>query len=360
MYWVLRKFISLLVITLSTFFGIIIFELGLKLLNSNDEWHIVKKGNILRNFYYSYDVTTLYSTKQKKVEYIRNEFGLRDNCKSTKDINILTVGGSTTDQRFVAFKSTYQYILEDKLKEFDKNFGCVTNAGVDGHSTWGHIFSFEKWFPLIPDLQPKYVLLYIGVNDVNFKRANTPTKNDQNLDQNQNKFLENFQTYNSLMPIYKFLQMKFDKKSTIPYHGRFPHNITDNDYQINLLNSKTKELSKINADSFKIRLQRILKYIHNLNAIPICVTQPHRYATIKSGQIYGVPNVYWGEGFSGVDYDYSIRKINAVIKELCINTLDLYNYKFKKGDFYDGIHTTSSGSKKIGEEMASFIISNFY
>ena len=88
--------------------------------------------------------------------------GLLELGKSNKDIEILTVGGSTTDQRFVPFKYTYQFVLQKKLKEHDVSFGCVSNAGVDGHSTWGHIFSFKNWFPLIPDLNPKYVLLYIG------------------------------------------------------------------------------------------------------------------------------------------------------------------------------------------------------
>ena len=93
---------------------------------------------------------------------MRNEFGLRDSCDSIKDIEILTIGGSTTDQRYVPFKFTYQSIIEQRLKEVDRNFGCVSNAGVDGHSTWGHLFSFEKWFPLIPNLKPNFIILYIG------------------------------------------------------------------------------------------------------------------------------------------------------------------------------------------------------
>ena len=51
----------------------------------------------------------------------------------------------------------------------DKKFGCVTNAGVDGHSTWGHIFAFEHWFPLIPDLKPKFVSRYVDYQQEAFR-----------------------------------------------------------------------------------------------------------------------------------------------------------------------------------------------
>ena len=66
---------------------------------------------------------------------------MRSNCKNTKDVKILTVGGSTTDQRYINLDSTFQSILESKINQYiDKNI-CIANAGVDGHTTFGHIYS---------------------------------------------------------------------------------------------------------------------------------------------------------------------------------------------------------------------------
>ena len=90
------------------------------------------------------------------------------------------------------------------------------------------------------------------------------------------------------------------------------------------------------------------------------LVQPHRFVKEKDEVIWGVENVL-GDGFSGIYYDYSIRKLNNVIFELCgKNTVDLYNHKFSYSHFYDGVHTTASGSEEIGKIVAEFIIKNFY
>ena len=79
------------------------------------------------------------------------------------------------------------------------------------------------------------------------------------------------------------------------------------------MNDQTKFLSEQNASIFHSRLQSLMKHISSLGSIPICVTQPHRYVmTKKDGKTYGIPNV-WGKGFSGLDYDYSLQKLNDVI-----------------------------------------------
>ena len=126
------------------------------------------------------------------------------------------------------------------------------------------------------------------------------------------------------------------------------------------MNPKTERLSTENADAFRSRMILLLEEIRALNSIPICVTQPHRYVIKNVDQAYGIPNVL-GYGFSGIDYDYSIRKLNNVIYDLCgTNTIDLYNHHFSNSHFYDGIHTTPSGSIEIGDRLADFIIPRFF
>ena len=57
-----------------------------------------------------------------------------------KDKGILTIGGSTTDQRFVSDGYTFQdYLYINLNKEFK-----IYNGGVDGQSTLGHIYSIKK------------------------------------------------------------------------------------------------------------------------------------------------------------------------------------------------------------------------
>ncbi|MDA7544529.1 SGNH/GDSL hydrolase family protein [Alphaproteobacteria bacterium] len=360
MSWIKKKTASLLVVALSCILGVFLFEIGLRIISLDDPWSKTRELNILRNFQITYDISNLYQNDSLVADYKRNEYGLRDVCENPGEIDILTIGGSTTDQRYVPFDSSYQSILEKQLITHVDDFGCVSNAGVDGHSTWGHLFSFEHWFPLIPGLKPKFILLYVGVNDANFQRTNDPISGfDNNMQGGMKGFLKRFEIVNALLPLYRLLRQSSENDSAA-YAGHSPRLYFDDEYLIDIINEQTEFLSAQNAKAFRSRMHSLLKSILALDAIPICVTQPHRYVMKKNDKIYGVSNVL-GEDFSGIDYDYSIRKLNDVMFELCgENTLDLYNHKFLSSHFYDGVHTTAMGSTEIGERMAEFIIEKFF
>lgn len=355
-----KKLASLLIVTLSCLTGLVVIEIGLRFIHFDNPWQVNEEANILRNFQFTYDVSKLYSSDSLNVKYMRNEYGLRDSCVSPDQIEILTIGGSTTDQRYVPLELTYQSRLQERLNDVDDGFGCVSNAGIDGHSTWGHLFAFENWFPLIPELRPKFILLYVGINDANFSRANTPKVTYYQINKNTIKtFLKTFQLVKALLPIYRLIRQSSENLSTV-YAGHNPRSYVRSDYKVTEMNEETIRLSTENAEAFKSRMIGLLEQIRTLNAIPVCVTQPHRYVIEVNDQTYGIPNVL-GEGLSGIDYDFSIRQLNAVMFELCgQNTLDLYSHSFLNSHFYDGAHTTPLGSQVIGERMADFFIEKFY
>ena len=145
----MKKMLSALtLITFGICVSLVLVETSLRIIDAGDIWSKTKKANILRNFVFEYDLDDLYPSIPNKVLYIRNEYGLRDNCDHPSEIAILTIGGSTTDQRYVEFSSTFQTVLQKRLTQEIGYFGCITNAGVDGHSTWGHLFAFKNWFGL--------------------------------------------------------------------------------------------------------------------------------------------------------------------------------------------------------------------
>lgn len=76
----------------------------------------VELGNIplLRDYDYSFDVSDLYS-REEPVRYRRDHFGLRGDFDNYAEIDILTLGGSTTDQRYVPLESTFQEVMERDL-----------------------------------------------------------------------------------------------------------------------------------------------------------------------------------------------------------------------------------------------------
>ena len=80
-----------------------------------------------------YFLNGLYEGKKTKILYKRDQFGLRGRNKSLKKIDILTVGGSTTDERFVNEKETWSEQLEYLINNYTKsNKIDVVNAGIDG------------------------------------------------------------------------------------------------------------------------------------------------------------------------------------------------------------------------------------
>ena len=108
----------------------------------------------------SYDVSGLYKDGGV-VLYTRDEAGYRGFDRDSRPI-LLTIGGSTTDQRYVSDDDTWQSILEVEIaKKLD-----VVNGGVDGQSTFGHLVSIRDWHSdELGDAKVQGVLYYLGVND---------------------------------------------------------------------------------------------------------------------------------------------------------------------------------------------------
>jgi lysophospholipase L1-like esterase len=77
-------------------------------------------------------------------------------------LSIISVGGSTTQCFFLSDGKTWTDRLGDRL---DRSFRdvWVNNAGLDGHSTYGHVVLMEDH---VAKLHPKVVLFLIGANDV--------------------------------------------------------------------------------------------------------------------------------------------------------------------------------------------------
>ena len=145
-------------------FILIIFEL------LNGFWFrsLLEKNLLNLNALYDTDIKINpndYYQNNQNISYSRNKYGLRTDCQNMQDIDIVSIGGSTTDQRYIDYKETFSYILQEKLSKNSDSSVCVANAGVDGHKLLANIDSLENWFPLIPSFNPRYYLLNIGIND---------------------------------------------------------------------------------------------------------------------------------------------------------------------------------------------------
>lgn len=351
-----RKLFLIFIIIFSSILTFIFLESFLRYINNEKEWNVTREANILRNFKFNYYVGNLYQANYKYVLYERDKYGLRDNCNSLDQIKILTVGGSTTDQRFVPLSSTFQSVIQNRISLKADKFICVSNAGVDGHSTFGHIFSFNKWFPLIP-FNPKYIILYVGINDINLNRVNIPNVEDKIKNVSVKDYIKKLEIVQRLLPLYRFLN-QVNLNQNIPYANHIAMNYKTNDYWVSQLNPYTKLLTEKNNFYFKRRFQAIINFVRAWDAVPICVTHIHRYTKNINGKKFGISDVF-DKNFSGLDFDYSLKSINSEIANLCgKHIINLNDYNFKDDHFYDGVHTTPSGSEFIGNILSDYIINN--
>ncbi len=105
----------------------------------------------------------------------RNELGFRGPSLPpdlSSQLSIITVGGSTTECHFNNDDKTWPFLLGQKL---DASFNHVwlNNAGLDGHSTFGHQVLLQDH---LVKIRPKVILFLTGVNDIESDR---PSFHDQ-------------------------------------------------------------------------------------------------------------------------------------------------------------------------------------
>ena len=275
--------------------------------------------------------------------YKKDEFGFRGNYKNISNVKIITVGGSTTDERWIDENLTWSHLLQKKLENTYANIK-VANAGTMGQSTIGHLKNFEIWFNQIPNLKPEYFIYYIGINDSilllkaldkykdkrNYNEADTLVS--KKLFERQVRYLKNNSVFYKLFKLIDgyFLAKKY---GVTHFTGTWK-------------NKKKIKPIEVNKED-KIVLQFLIEYQKRLKKIN------ERTKKYKSKTIFITQIVHKDHFLSN-----ALNIINITTKNFCINNeiiclpLDeKVNFDFEK-NFYDGIHTRPSGNKKIAEYIS--------
>lgn len=310
----------------------------------------IKNLNVIISAKYTYDCD-LYSDTNIKIQYTRDDFGLRGggSFNRPEEINILTVGGSTTDQRYINDGETWQDIIENCYKAEGSKV-ILANAGVDGQSTFGHIKNFQNWFNNIPNLKPEYIVFYIGIND--FYRTADNSSFDMLDDSNFKK------TFKDNSIFYNFYQTYRNWRKAISY-GLGHKKVSFPEFTYVEKGVAPKELYTLydkNIIGFENRIKKLAECSRALGAEPIFVSQPCMMFKINnSGIVQGVSETSFIEGYpyNGIDYYHLLNRLNDAMYKICKDNfkyIDLTNAPvWDEKDFYDFFHNTPSGAKKIGE-----------
>jgi hypothetical protein len=283
---------------------------------------------------------------EKTIDYVRDSQCLRGSYKASS-IDVITVGGSTTDQRYITEGETWQ---DSIARYFNRNGRqlSIANAGVDGQSTIGNLWDFEYWFPKLSS-QPKVYLFYVGGNDIyrtspagSFDDAVRRMGSLGNLIKGRSAL---YHLYRTIIGIHEAQKM-----------GSLPRRVNFNEmtYTEKPLLSDYSFYDKYLQHELIPRLVALAGAARNLGSEPIFVTQRSYFWREIDGHIYGIASPFnvGGVEVNGVDRFVMERaQINA-IRNFCesrkLSCIDGDQAVNSEEDFHDFTHNTPQGAEKLG------------
>ena len=328
--------------------------------------------NIIRGRTLHFRLDDLYPAEYRTTAYTRDPFGLRGSHASPGEITVLTVGGSTTDQRYITDGQTWQDVLERNGRAAGKK-AVVANAGLDGQSTHGHIKNFDWWFPNVPGLKPRIVVFYVGVNDF----YNDGSTIHDRLVQDRVKPAWRIIAENPAVAGHLVCAL-LSENSALFRLGRTLHGLYlarvrhDLGHGMNakpvpfdavpwtpapLLNAYDGIMHRPLA-AYRDRLTLLIARTQEFGATPVFVTQPTRRYKFRDGRLLGSPEMidYGGTAVNGVDYYRMMRILDGVTCSTAAahgaRCIDMARERiWEDDDFYDPWHMTPKGAKKVGDYL---------
>jgi len=305
-----------------------------------------------------------------------NSIGYRSHEKNdTSLINIIVLGGSTTECLYLSQNLTWPSLLE---KQLNKNYGNkyqIFNGGRSGLNSNHHLIQLQKllknnnWIDVIIVLE--------GINDLQYALSlgNNYTKEDA-----QTIYDESFMVspINDKLPFYKrsylFMYLSKLKRAVLSYNlGQDPYGYEyikwryNREHASEIIDSMPG-LNKSLSD-FKINNESMIDLTKSYNKRIIFLTQPvvwrDNMPTSQKelcwfGWIGANQNINNGIYYSFRILNKSIEKYNSLLKEICkernVDCIDLEKALEKDTTtFYDDCHFNKSGADKVAQLVYKFI-----
>lgn len=312
--------------------------------------------SIPRNIQVRYDARKLYPTSRERITYTRDIFGLRGSHSTVKDIGILVVGGSTTDQRYIDDDATWDAVMQRDLRKRGYNI-TVANAGIDGQSTLGHLRSFKTWFSNIPDLRPAYVVFYLGINDSVYLREKNELQGSDAI-ASSNALWESvktksifYQIFERLWGTYKAREYGIFSPMTIQNEEITMKNILeDANNPFSARSSDAKPGNLAYADVYEQNLLKLDALSRGMGAKAVFASQPAGTCRFEGATVLQQA----GTSFDCVSLAY-INKLTAEVSgRNNIPFIDVASRLTltRPSEMYDYVHANETGARLIGEVFA--------
>jgi lysophospholipase L1-like esterase len=283
------------------------------------------------------------------ITFRRDRYGLRGGPENPADIDVLAIGGSTTIERYLDEGDTWTAVLQRLLREG----GCPTtiaNAGIDGYSTAGNIASFDGWLDTIPGLKPRFVLVYVGINDAILNPRKADFLGSERYPTRWRQFEHFVAAHSALHRAYSMLRgaLRARKAKLVYNQSPVPRTIA---WQPAALPAGFAATATEKVAAYRQRLAELSRLIHTFGARPVYVTQRRADGRQVDGQWQQWPGTNGARDTATLDaIDAATLAFCHASGEACVDLAG--QIVLGPGDFSDSIHTSPAGSARVAQFLA--------
>ena len=283
--------------------------------------------------------------------------------KWSEHFTIICVGGSTTQCLYLSDGKTWPDQLASKLAHDFENV-WVNNAGIDGHSTFGHLELLNQY---LGGLRPKFLLFYVGLNDVDRHDLNLNDQSSLRSQARQNDSLaRSFQRFllrrSDAFALLDNLRLQWSAKQRGLTHGELMgHRQLTNDVAPKPLSRMARQQWLQTRDpsclaGYEARLRAIVERCRELQIECALATQPVLYGN-GVDDITGIDleSIRVGEVDGATQWELLQRYNQITLKvgqDLIVPVIDVADRLPKSSlYFYDLTHYNIEGAKKVATIM---------
>lgn len=299
------------------------------------------------------------SRLDKNIYYSRNSLGFRGPEKptSTGYISMITIGGSTTACTFLSDSCTWAFLLGKKLQLTNPNV-WLNNAGVDGHSSFGHLLMLRDH--IVP-LKPDIAIFLMGIND---------TETDQSVEFDEmtekkiqtrsvKSFIKSLFNYSELgRTAFHFYQVRIAYKKGLYHQDIDVKKLIDNPQPDSIFIIRLQR-QQVFLSGYKRRTDSIIKICQDAGIKPVFLTQPSLFGDFRDPQTGIEMKDKWinlKDKDNALLQEKILEQYNDVLRKdsTRIKVIDLARKMPKNSDYYyDFIHFTNKGAEKVAEILAA-------
>jgi hypothetical protein len=277
-------------------------------------------------------------------------------------LTILCVGGSTTECTYLSDEKTWPDRLSKKLSaEIDGVW--LNNAGIDGHSTFGHLQLLDQY---ISTIRPKVVLLYVGINDVGrtdlnrYDEQSLRTKNHSG-DSLAKRIHRRFIRHSDLLALADNLRRQRMAKSLgLTHQVEFGHKSLEHIKHVEFSDEHRAKLLREHDQQclvgYRKRLEELVKKCHAIDIKVVLITQPALYGvgvdnsraidleTVRVGQVDG-----WTQWKLLQMYNHVTTDVGSQLDVPVIGLAETIPKSSRY--YYDLLHYTNDGAELLATKL---------